>query len=89
MALGADRANVRGMVLRQVAWMTAIGGLVGLAGAVGLGLAAKSLLFELEGYDPTVLIASAVLLTMVALGAGFVPAQRASKIDPMRALRYE
>jgi predicted permease len=89
MALGADRGTVRGMVLRQVSWMTVIGGVVGLAGAVGLGRAAKSLLFELEGYDPTVLIASATLLTLVALGAGFVPAQRASRIDPMRALRYE
>jgi putative ABC transport system permease protein len=89
MALGANRGTVRGMVLRQVSWMTVIGGVVGLAGAVGLGRAAKSLLFELEGYDPTVLIASATLLTLVALGAGFVPAQRASQIDPMRALRYE
>ena len=51
--------------------------------------AAESLLYELKGYDPLVLVSSAVLLTFVALGAGFVPAQRASKIDPMRALRYE
>jgi predicted permease len=89
MALGASHGRVRAMVLRQVAWMTAIGGVVGLAGAVGIGRAAKSLLFELEGYDPAVLLASAILLTMVALGAGFLPAQRAAKIDPMRALRYE
>jgi predicted permease len=89
MALGADRSRVRGMVLKQVGWMTIIGGIVGLAGAIGLGRAAKSLLFELEGHDPTVLVAAAVLLTLVALGAGFVPAQRASNIDPMRALRYE
>ena len=89
MALGADRGRVRGMVLRQVGWMTIIGGLVGLAGALGLGRAAKSLLFELEGHDPMVLVAAAILLTLVALGAGFVPAQRASRIDPMRALRYE
>jgi len=89
MALGADRGNVRGMVLKQVAWMTGIGGAIGLAGAVGLGQAAQSLLFELKGYDPSVLLSAALLLTAVALGAGFVPAQRASKIDPMRALRYE
>jgi predicted permease len=89
MALGADRGNVRGMVLKQVAWMTAIGGVVGLAGAIALGRAAQSLLFELQGHDPAVLVTSALLLTLVALGAGFVPAQRASKIDPMRALRYE
>jgi putative ABC transport system permease protein len=89
MALGADRGRVRRMVLKQVGWMTAIGGLVGLAGAIGLGRAARSLLFELEGHDPMVLAASAVMLTLVALGAGLIPAQRASKIDPMRALRYE
>jgi predicted permease len=89
MALGADRGTVRGMVLKQVAWMTAIGGIIGLAGAVGLGRAAQSLLFELQGHDPAVLIAATVLLTLVALGAGFLPARRASRIDPMRALRYE
>jgi ABC-type antimicrobial peptide transport system permease subunit len=89
MALGAGRGVVRGMVLRQVGWMTLVGGIVGLAGALGLGRGAKSLLFEMEGHDPVVLAASAILLVLVALGAGFVPAQRASKIDPMRALRYE
>jgi len=89
MALGADAGRVRGMVLKQVTWMTAIGGIVGLAGAIGLGRAAQSLLFELQGHDPLVLVASAMLLTLVALGAGLAPAQRASKIDPMKALRYE
>ena len=89
LALGANRGNVRRMVLTQVVWMTMIGGTAGLAGAIGLGRAAKSLLFELEGHDPAVLAAAAVMLTLVALGAGFIPAQRASKIDPMRALRYE
>ena len=89
MALGADSGRVRGMVLRQVGWMTAVGGIVGLAGAVGLGRLARSLLFEMSGTDPLVFVASAALLTVVALAAGFLPAQRASKIDPMLALRYE
>lgn len=89
MALGASHGRVRSMVLKQVAWMTVIGGILGLAGAIGLGRAAESLLYELKGYDPIVLVTSAFLLTLVALGAGFVPAQRASRIDPMRALRYE
>jgi predicted permease len=89
MALGAEPSRVRGMVLRQVSWMALIGGTIGLIAAAGVGHAAQSLLFELQGYDPYVLVASAVALTLVALGAGFLPAQRASKIDPMRALRYE
>jgi ABC-type antimicrobial peptide transport system permease subunit len=89
MALGADRRNVRGMVFRQVAWMTGIGAVIGLIGALGLGRAAQSLLFELQGHDPAVLGVAVVLLALVALGAGMIPAQRASRIDPMRALRYE
>ena len=89
MALGADPGNVRGMVLRQVGWMTLIGGAIGLVAAVGLGRAAQALLFELQGHDPTVLAGAALGLTLVALGAGFIPALRASRVDPMRALRYE
>jgi predicted permease len=89
MALGAAPERVRGMVMRQVAWMTLIGGAIGLAFAVAIGRLASSLLYQLEGYDPAVLAAAAVSLTIVALGAGFVPALRASKVEPMRALRYE
>lgn len=89
MALGAAPGRVRGMVLRQVGLMTVVGGLVGLAGAIALGRAAQALLFELQGYDAAVLTAAAVALTLVALCAGFVPAHRASRVDPMRALRYE
>jgi predicted permease len=89
MALGAAPARVRRMILAQVGKMTMIGGVVGLVGAVWLGRVASSLLFELSGSDPTVLVASAVVLSMVALGAGFIPAHRASRTDPMHALRYE
>jgi putative ABC transport system permease protein len=89
MALGAAPGSVRAMVLRQVGWMTLIGGIIGLAGAVGVGYSAASILFELKAWDPVVLTVSAVLLTIVALGAGLVPAHRASQVDPMIALRYE
>lgn len=89
MALGAHGRTVRAMVLRQVGWMTAIGGVVGLAAAAGLGQAARSLLYGLKGYDPVVLGASTVLLTAVALGAGYLPALRASRVNPMTALRHE
>jgi len=89
MALGADGTQVRGMVLRQVAVMAVIGGLVGLVAAVGIGQAAQSMLFEIKGYDPVVLTASSVVLGVVTLIAGYLPALRASRIDPMKALRYE
>ncbi|HEX8726184.1 MAG TPA: FtsX-like permease family protein, partial [Gemmatimonadaceae bacterium] len=89
MALGADGGRIRKMVLRQVGMMTLIGGTIGLACAVALGRGARSLLYELKGWDPTVTIVAAVLLTLVALSAGYIPARRASRTDPMNALRYE
>ncbi len=89
MALGAAPARVRSMVLRQVAVMALIGGAAGIALAVALGRFAESLLYQLKGSDPAVLAISAVALTLVALGAGFIPAYRASQVDPMQALRYE
>src|SRR5262249_44967760 len=89
MALGAAPGRVRALVMRQVGLMPLVGGAIGLAAAIGLGKLSESLLFELKGYDPIVLIGAAVALTIVALGAGFIPAQRAAQVDPMRALRYE
>jgi predicted permease len=89
MALGAAPDRVRGMVLRQVANMTLVGALVGVAGALGVGKAAQSILFQMTGADPVVLALSAVALALVALCAGFIPAHRASRVDPMRALKYE
>ena len=89
MALGAAPSRVRAMVLRQVAVMTVIGGIIGLVAAIFAGRAAKAILYQMEGYDPIVLVVSVVVLTIVALGAGFIPAHRASRVDPMLALRYE
>ena len=89
MALGADAGNVRGLVLRQVGAMTVIGGLVGIGAALGFGRAAQSLLFGLQGHDPAVIALAAATLTIVAFAAGLIPALRASRVDPMQALRYE
>jgi len=89
MALGAAPGRVRGMVMRQVVMMTLVGGAIGLTLSIALGKLAASLLFELRGYDPVVLTTAAVALTIVALGAGLIPALRASRVEPMRALRYE
>ncbi|HET7250646.1 MAG TPA: ABC transporter permease [Gemmatimonadales bacterium] len=89
MALGADAARVRSMVLGQVVRMMLIGGGIGLVAAVGLGHAASSLLFGLQGHDPLVFSLALVALSMVAFGAGYIPARRASQVDPVQALRYE
>ena len=89
MALGADSGRVRFMILKQVGWMTLVGVIVGVTGAYYLGKAAASLLFQLEPYDPLVIGSSVVVLTLVALGAGYIPAYRASRVQPMQALRYE
>jgi predicted permease len=89
MALGAAPEQVRRMVLRTVGAMITVGGTIGLAGAIAVGRLGESLLFELKGSDPVVLAGAAVMLVVVALAAGFIPAHRASRIDPIRALRYE
>jgi len=89
MALGADPARVRKLVLMQVARMTLIGGTIGVVAALFIGRLAQSLLFQLQGGDPAVLLLSAAVLALVAFGAGLVPALRASRLDPVRALRYE
>ena len=69
--------------------MAFVGGSVGIVIAFAVGRVAKSLLFEMEASDPLVFGGAAVALVLVALGAGLLPAMRASKIDPMDALRYE
>jgi ABC-type antimicrobial peptide transport system permease subunit len=89
MALGADGARVRLMVLRQVGMMLLVGGIIGVGASLALGRAARSLLFELEGHDPGAMVMAVVLLAIVALVAAFVPARRAAQVDPMHALRYD
>jgi ABC-type lipoprotein release transport system permease subunit len=80
---------VRRLALKQVTRMLVVGTVIGLAGALAVGRAAQSLLFDLQGKDPWVVMAVTVLLSAIALGAAYVPALRASRVDPMRALRHE
>ena len=85
MALGASGAHVRTLV----GFMILVGGAIGLAGALGLGRAARSLMYQLEAHDPGAMALAVVLLACVALAAGFIPARRAAQVDPMNALRYD
>ncbi|MGD2070056.1 MAG: ABC transporter permease [Gemmatimonadota bacterium] len=88
-ALGANEARVRSLVFRQMSRMLVIGGIAGLGAAYGLGRLGQSLLFGMEGVDAIVLSMVTALMAAVALGAAYVPALRASRVDPMEALRYE
>ncbi|MPY87594.1 MAG: FtsX-like permease family protein [Luteitalea sp.] len=88
-ALGATAAHVRALVLRQAAVVVGIGLVVGIAGAHALGRALASLLFETSASDRRVLVATAVLLTVVALLAACLPAWRASRVEPRIAIQEE
>jgi predicted permease len=89
LALGATSAQLRSMVMRQVATIALIGMPAGLAIGVALAQLAKALLFGLAGYDPVVLSGAVAVLAAVVLAAGYLPARRASTVEPMAALRYE
>jgi predicted permease len=89
MALGAAPGRVRRMVMRQVGIMVLIGGFIGLTAAIWIGSIAQEQLYQMKGHDPGVMTGAAILLAIVALLAGLIPAHRASRVDPMTALRYE
>jgi len=89
LALGAKRRQVRGMVLREVGWLTALGVVTGLAVTLGAARAVKSMLYGVQPADPWSLAGAGGLLLLVALVAGWVPAMRASRVEPMEALRHE
>ena len=89
MALGASRVSIVGMVLWQTILLVALGTVLGIALALAATRGAGSLLFGLQPHDPLSLIGASVLVTAVALLAAFLPARRASRVDPMVALRYE
>jgi predicted permease len=89
MALGANRATIRNLVVRQGVTLAVIGVLIGTAAAFGLSRLIASFLYGVKSWDPLVFISVPIILTLVAFAATWIPAQRASKLDPMAALRVE
>jgi putative ABC transport system permease protein len=89
MALGARSADVVRMVLGQSLWLTLAGILAGLVGSLALTNFLSSLLFNIKATDPITFLLVALILAVVALVASFVPAYRATTVDPVDALRQE
>jgi predicted permease len=89
LALGAARSCIRAMVLREAGWMAVTGVVIGLAAAFALMRLVRSMLYGLKPGDPTSLTASALLLLAMALIAAWIPALRASRVEPMEALRHD
>ena len=89
MALGAERRDVVAMVLREAIALVSIGAAIGLALSLAAGQVVSSQLFGITGTDPLAIAAATIILSATAALAGYIPARRASRVDPMVALRHE
>jgi ABC-type antimicrobial peptide transport system permease subunit len=89
MALGARPGDISRLVLREGMLLAAAGLVLGLAGAMAATRLLTSVLFEVKPGDPATYVSVALLLAIVALAASYIPAHRASKVDPLVALRQE
>ncbi len=89
MALGAKRPDVILMVARQGAWLVGIGAVLGLVGALALGQTLTSMLYGVTPSDPATFAITAAVLALVGLIASWIPALRATRVDPMEALRSD
>jgi putative ABC transport system permease protein len=89
LAIGAQRRDVLRLVLKDGARLTILGIAIGIIAALALTRLMASLLFEVRPTDPTTFAAVAILLAIAAFAACYIPARRASRVDPMVALRYD
>jgi ABC-type antimicrobial peptide transport system permease subunit len=87
MALGATRADVLRMVLREGAGLVSVGLVVGVVLAFAAGASVRGMIYQVNEYDPVSFIGAAVLLSLTALVACYVPAWRATNVEPTEALR--
>jgi len=88
-ALGAQRSTVYGLILKEAGWLISVGIAAGLLGSIVAATLMHKLLFGTQAYDVPTLAAVASLLAISALFASYIPARRATRVDPMVALRYE
>lgn len=88
-ALGAQRSNILAMVLKDTLLLVCVGVAIGIPAAVGASRLISNMLFDLSPTDPAVLMTATLVLSAAAALAGLIPARRASRVDPMVALRYE
>jgi ABC-type antimicrobial peptide transport system permease subunit len=89
MALGAEARDVLRMILREAALLAFIGAMIGAAAAMGLTRYIRSMLFGVDPIDPPTIGVAVLLMLVVAVVAGWLPARRASRLEPMMALRHE
>jgi macrolide transport system ATP-binding/permease protein len=89
MALGARRSSVYQLILKEAGWLTLVGIVLGLTGSIIVGESIRSLLFNVQFWDVSIIGAVAILLVASALLASFIPARRAASVDPIQALRSE
>src|SRR4051812_24905904 len=89
MALGAQSGNVVWLVMREVVALVAAGIAVGVPAALALSKLVQAQLYGVQPHDPTSIVVPTLVLTTVALLAGYIPARRAAGYDPVRVLRYE
>jgi predicted permease len=88
-ALGASRLQILGMVIRQGMRLVALGAVIGFFAAAALARLLSAQLFHVSAFDPSTFVGTALVLAAVALLAAYIPAYRATRVDPMTALRYE
>jgi ABC-type antimicrobial peptide transport system permease subunit len=89
MALGAAAADVMWLVMREVLWLVTSGATIGLIAALALSRLVQTQLYGITPHDPSTIVVAAVALGIVAAVAGYIPARRATRVNPVLALRYE